>query len=266
MRTSPKHTFFLVSLISLCILAPLVASESTDQQEQETFYLQVKDQAFIDETAKNNPNGYFVFFGADWCGHCQRFKPVFANLAKKIKQGQYENTLPTFIHYNVDNRDAVISMFRVTAFPTLYFIKNSKMCLYYGDRSEDALLKFFRETDTTTAPQCMEYAAEYPGWKQQALNLWEEVKHELVLEYGYYSAEYPKITYSVLTVVAFCCLIILTGFFICMRDILTPRKAVVRHQNPQPQQPTQRPTEPANQQTPGDKSGSAETAELKKEK
>lgn len=265
MRTSPKHIFLLVGLISLSVLLPLVRAESAEQQEPEAFYLQVKDHEFIEETAKNNPNGYFVFFGADWCGHCQRFKPVFANLAKKIKQGEHESTLPTFIHYNVDSRDAVISMFRVTAFPTLYFIKNNKMCLYHGDRSEDALLRFFRETDTTTAPQCTEYAAEYPGWKQQAFNLWGEVKHELVLEYGYYSQEYPKITYSVLTVVAFCCLIILTGFFICMKDIFAPRKTAIRH-HPQGQEPVPRPRQPADQKTQGDKSGSADTAEQKKEK
>lgn len=263
MRTSLKHIFILAGLICLAVFTTSVRAESSESNETEAFYLQVKDRDFIDETAKNYPNGYFVFFGADWCGHCQRFKPTFANLAKRIKKGELENTLPTFIHYNVDNRDAVISMFRVTAFPTLYFIKNNKMCLYYGDRSEDALLKFFRETDPSTAAQCTDYAAEYPGWKQQALNLWEEVKHELVLEYGYYSQEYPKITYSVLTVVAFCCLIILSGFFICMKDIFAPKRAIAR--GPQ-QAPTPRPSNPSNQQVAGDKSGSAETAEQKKEK
>lgn len=260
-----SSVLFLIALTCILSKKSTVLAETVEDLELQTSYLTLKDKDFIDETAKNNPNGYFVFFGAEWCGHCLRFKPTFGALAKKIQDGRFESTLPSFILYQVDGRDAVTSKFRVSAFPTLYFIKSNKACQYHGDRSEESLLKFFREIDPATSNQCIDYEAVYPGWIEQALDLWVEVKLQLGYEFEFYSKEYPKITYSVLAVVIFCCFIILMGLFICIKDLFTSRKPVPQVPR-RTQQSSQVTSEPPAKQTQPENTGSADSAQDKKEK
>lgn len=88
---------------------------------------------------KNN-DCTFILFYADWCGHCQNFKPEYIKFAEKA---QFMNVAAL----NVDNSEAIVSAtketkFPVQGFPTLLLYKNGKPIEEYdGPRTQAALVK-----------------------------------------------------------------------------------------------------------------------------
>lgn len=96
---------------------------------------------FTDDCKLKDDKCTFVLFFADWCGHCQNFKPTYINFANII-------TFMKVCAVNVDNNKELINKmsktnFPVKGFPTLLIFKNGKVIEEYrGDRSiKDLCLK-----------------------------------------------------------------------------------------------------------------------------
>ncbi len=81
---------------------------------------------------------------ADWCSPCRKFAPVFEKVHEQYK-GQY-----LFVKLNGDEDRSLFQHFRVTAFPTILYLKNGKEVgrhLGYMDKKQFAeeLKSYFKE-------------------------------------------------------------------------------------------------------------------------
>ncbi len=78
-------------------------------------------------------------FKAEWCGHCQHFKPAWEALQNKYR------TKYNFITYDSDKNGKEIKEWKVEGFPTIYFKNGDTATEYNGPRDVDSLVKFFEE-------------------------------------------------------------------------------------------------------------------------
>ena len=75
---------------------------------------------------------------ANWCGHCQRFKPVWEEMKPELKEmgvicSEYE-----------DGRDeSRIRAANIRGFPTLIITRNGKKEMYDGPRTKEAIIGLF---------------------------------------------------------------------------------------------------------------------------
>jgi thiol-disulfide isomerase/thioredoxin len=96
------------------------------------------------EHMSNGPSSRPVvlkLFYADWCGHCQRFKPVFENqLPTAIKQSGLNCKLQAV---NADKSPEMVNKYKVQGFPTLILEgADGKTVEYMGDRSAGDIVNF----------------------------------------------------------------------------------------------------------------------------
>jgi len=90
----------------------------------------------------NNHVSELMFFSAEWCGHCQDFKPVWKNLVKEMNKEPYKNNI---ILQNYDNEEdsEIFTNYNVTQFPTIIFKKEDGTTIEFeGNRDLDTLMSF----------------------------------------------------------------------------------------------------------------------------
>lgn len=80
----------------------------------------------------NNDVSELMFFSAEWCGHCQDFKPVWKNLVKEMEKEPYKNKI---ILQNYDNEkdSEMFKKYNVTQFPTLILKKEDGTTVEFED-------------------------------------------------------------------------------------------------------------------------------------
>jgi len=83
---------------------------------------------------------YFVFFGAAWCGHCKRLKPVWSEVAAELKGHTVLATV------DGDAQLDLVARFGVKGYPTLVHVRSAgaQVRIFSGDRSKAELVKFAR--------------------------------------------------------------------------------------------------------------------------
>jgi thioredoxin 1 len=62
-----------------------------------------------------------IKFEADWCGPCQKMKPIFSSVA-----GQYESGV-TFESVDVDAKPSTADRYQVEVLPTVVAVKDGKV-------------------------------------------------------------------------------------------------------------------------------------------
>lgn len=201
-------------------------------------YLTVQGKDFFDLTMENNAEGYFVFFGAGWCGHCRNFKPAFSQIAKKCIKNELPIN-PTFILYEVESKDPITTFFKVNAYPTLIYIRDGKYCKYSGSRDETSLSEFFQQN--LDKDYCLEYLKSYPSWVEQLQNSTEEFWGQFWNEAYYYIREYPKSSWGLIAFLGICMIINIFGLFFCIHDLCCKKKVTKR--------PTLKPTQDQKERT-----------------
>ena len=117
------------------------------------------DATALDELAKCMRNGQVcVLFYADWCGHCQRFKPEWSRC--KEMHHQQQNNPYKLADIESAALDALKgkmsdmpSLVDVSGFPTISMYDNGKKTAdYNGERTADALMAFLNQQNITKAP------------------------------------------------------------------------------------------------------------------
>ena len=95
-------------------------------------YLKLKSQ----KEMHGGSDKTLYLFKADWCGHCNNFKPVWNELQKteKIK----------FVTYDADQDSKEIKSFQVQGFPTLILKKGNEAIEYSGSRDINSLKEFIK--------------------------------------------------------------------------------------------------------------------------
>lgn len=78
--------------------------------------LQKVDENNFDEYIKNGIK--FVAFTADWCGFCQKQKPILREIAENnIDVGEIDS----------DNNPSIVQRFKITGFPSFLLFRNGKL-------------------------------------------------------------------------------------------------------------------------------------------
>lgn len=98
----------------------------------------------LEEEVKEGDLPKLIFFGADWCGHCQNFYPTWDKMSSN---NEYENKVK-FLKVNcTDNEDEnvqnAMKKYNVKGFPTLIIYRNNKSEEYTGPREEESIMKIF---------------------------------------------------------------------------------------------------------------------------
>lgn len=84
--------------------------------------------------------GFFVFFGATWCGHCKTFKPIYKNASDIAATMPGEQ--PLFIYYQVEANDYPSQLFKVKGYPTIMYIRKGEFWEYTAGRTEDQMFEW----------------------------------------------------------------------------------------------------------------------------
>ena len=100
------------------------------------------------KTTKNN----FIFFLADWCGHCKAFKPVHNELINYLKNN------PNFANGNIiivsDKTMRYLDVDKPNGFPTLRLFHNTTFIKDYNEPRELAnILNFIKNNMGDFSPK-----------------------------------------------------------------------------------------------------------------
>jgi glutaredoxin len=80
-------------------------------------------------------NTKITLYYADWCGHCQRFKPTWEGLKKIFDKNNIE-----YSEFEDTKDEKVIENAKITGFPTIMIEKDGNSYQYDGERSPDAII------------------------------------------------------------------------------------------------------------------------------
>lgn len=88
------------------------------------------------DTTRGNPGLLLIY--ANWCGHCQRFKPIFEELCSTLG-----NNFPCKSIEHDDLNNELKEALDFKGYPTIKFFDQSGKIVseYQGDRSKEDLLK-----------------------------------------------------------------------------------------------------------------------------
>jgi thiol-disulfide isomerase/thioredoxin len=79
----------------------------------------------------------FMLFKADWCGHCNEFKPLWNELINDSKLKKKYNFM------TIDSNDEKeVQKYNIKGYPTLLLKKDDKIIEFDGTRDRDTLIKF----------------------------------------------------------------------------------------------------------------------------
>ena len=79
-----------------------------------------------------------TLYYAEWCGHCQTFKPVWKNIKKDLEKNNIE-----YKEYEHSKNSNEISNANIQGFPTIRITRNNKTYDYEGPRTQKDILKEF---------------------------------------------------------------------------------------------------------------------------
>ncbi|RNF12068.1 protein disulfide isomerase [Trypanosoma conorhini] len=88
----------------------------------------------------------FLEFYATWCGHCQKFAPVFARLAVLVQQDATLRDKVILGKMDSGHIRELASDFGVTGYPSLFLVQPFQKMgfLYKGWRTDDAMMDYLR--------------------------------------------------------------------------------------------------------------------------
>jgi thiol-disulfide isomerase/thioredoxin len=85
----------------------------------------------------NNNKNELVLYKADWCGHCNRFKPAWEQLKK-------QNINVSFVEYDADKDRKVIEKHNINGYPTIHYKIKGGTYEYNGERTVEGLINFMK--------------------------------------------------------------------------------------------------------------------------
>ena len=93
-------------------------------------------------------HGVIYFFRANWCGHCNKFKPVWDEFVNQCNSSDELSEL-TLVELDVDEETSkpIMEKYAVRGFPTVVFesADKQKSSKFQQDRTLENLLSFARQ-------------------------------------------------------------------------------------------------------------------------
>ncbi|KAL3321228.1 Protein disulfide-isomerase A3 [Cichlidogyrus casuarinus] len=108
--------------------------------QAEDAYLELTEANF--DSSMREHDLVLVKFYAEWCGHCQRMAPEFAEAAKTLK----ENDPPVqLVKVNCPNHQSVCEKYSVSGYPTLKIFRNGEFSEdYNGGRTANDIVRYMK--------------------------------------------------------------------------------------------------------------------------
>lgn len=136
-RTGIAYKYLLIGLASMLIIFSIViymrslgASKRVVEEER---FVQGVDSSTI------------YFFRANWCGHCQRFKPTWDKFVDRCTTSEEHHNIE-LVELDVDKEDSkpLMRKYNVSGFPTVILVNNKthEFKRFQDDRTEEALMRF----------------------------------------------------------------------------------------------------------------------------
>jgi len=104
-------------------------------------YLKLKSQLKVQSGGGNSQNiPTLTLIKAEWCGHCQRFKPEWEELQKTYNEVQYKTI-------DSENKEQ-LSKYEFKGFPSIFLEINDNpksYIEYNGTRTKEQIIKFIEE-------------------------------------------------------------------------------------------------------------------------
>jgi thiol-disulfide isomerase/thioredoxin len=97
-----------------------------------------QDNKLVMTGGKSNDKAIYLF-KADWCPHCNQFKPIWSKLQDEMKNKV------NFITYDSAKNANEIKQYNIEGFPTLIFKDGNKAIEYVGPRDEDSVRNFINQ-------------------------------------------------------------------------------------------------------------------------
>jgi thioredoxin domain-containing protein 5 len=107
--------------------------------EQENDVAHLTDATFESVRSESAASGMFAMFYAPWCGHCKAMKPAYEAAASQLL-----GKVP-FSAVDCTRSNAVCKKFDVQGYPTIKYIKGTKVLDYDSGRDQDALVAYARK-------------------------------------------------------------------------------------------------------------------------
>lgn len=141
------------------------------------------------QTGGKSENSIYLF-KADWCGHCQKFKPIWNELREK-----YKNV--NFIEYDGDDNQSLFQKWGISGIPTVIFRNGNNAVEHKGVKTiesmKDFINKFTKEgfengqtggSQSSNKPKITLYKAEWCGACNHFKPEWEKLRNKYTdLEY-----------------------------------------------------------------------------------
>lgn len=177
---------------------------------KKNYYLAITGQDFIDLTANStSKDGFFVFFGTDWCGHCKKFKPQFQDIADKIGEREEGLARPLMIYYQVEKEtEHQAKLFRVHGYPSLFYIYNNTYWEYEGKREEEDILEWIDKIRKGQIAEGRPYPDRLPTFVENFKDGLDDTWKLIKVHYKYNFLVFCIIAGCFVLILSLCCLTI----------------------------------------------------------
>ena len=144
-----KLFFFIVLLLLLFISLNIFSFNDSSSN----YYNNESQQLISDSLSKENLsydkinyNTSLSLYYANWCGHCNKFKPTWEQIKNQLNNSNI-NVLT--IDCSGDSNDTSINKTpngtELEGFPTIILSKNNKDIIYNGERNASSILNFIKQ-------------------------------------------------------------------------------------------------------------------------
>ncbi|KAG8341183.1 putative protein disulfide isomerase [Trypanosoma vivax] len=136
-------TLFVVLLASAALTTVRASAEDAASGTSSSVVELVPDT--FEKTVKDPTKHVFVMFYAPWCGHCNRLKPKWEELARELKG---DESL-VIAKVDADAHHDIANQYDVQGYPTLrLYTKGNKGGVLYEGKRDVAALREFLNTHT----------------------------------------------------------------------------------------------------------------------
>lgn len=125
-------------IVFALFLSAIFASTSTEYYEAYKAAV-----PFIDHVSKSTLPTHgqaLIFYGADWCGHCQLFTPIWLEFQKKVKENGWDSHLK-IAKVECTEEENIDMCSKLDGYPTVKMFSEGKEKEEFTDRTLDALIK-----------------------------------------------------------------------------------------------------------------------------
>ena len=131
MPSYAKKSFLMILVVSTILMITYLCVKCMKSKKSESF--------------TENSTKTLIFFKANWCGHCNRFKPVWDEFVSECQQ---KNEQTKLLELDIDNEESkpLMEKHNVRGFPHVVLVEdNREDVVFTKDRTKEDLLAFLDE-------------------------------------------------------------------------------------------------------------------------